>query len=64
MCRLDILGVDQYVPEIDGNIYLEFYEAIKKRYRGEAHNELVMETKKATTGEQQRLKCYKTKITQ
>ena len=48
--------MDQYVPKIDDNIYLKFYEAIKKRYRGEVHNKLVRENKKTTTGEQQKLK--------
>ena len=48
--------MDQYVPKIDGNIYLKFYEATKKRYRGEVHNKLVRENKKTTTGEQQKLK--------
>lgn len=53
--------MDQYVPRIDDNIYLKFYEAIKKRYRGEVHNKLIRENKKTTTGQQQKLK---TKITQ
>ena len=44
--KLGILVVDQYVPKIEGNISLKFYEAIKKRYRGEVHNKLVMENKK------------------
>lgn len=48
--------MDQYVPKIDDNIYLKFYEAIKKRYRGEVHNKLIRENKKTTTGQQQKLK--------
>ena len=48
--------MDQYVPTIDDNIYLKFYEAIKKRYRGEVHNKLIRENKKTTTGQQQKLK--------
>lgn len=48
--------MDQYVAKIDDNIYLKFYEAIKKRYRGEVHNKLIRENKKTTTGQQQKLK--------
>lgn len=48
--------MDQYVPKIDDNIYLKFYEAVKKRYRGEVHNKLIRENKKTTTGQQQKLK--------